>query len=157
LLREEKLRSASAFADLQKSQRLVEEERSRLEEKENALASLLDERLPGLHRIEYNKLVDVNDKYVLNVTFAKSGVEDSKFVEYHALLVNNTQWMLLPQVEIFLFDDVGIQVGGTKLDHDQATNNAALPELEPGETRSYHSRIEVERDAVPKYYALFVE
>ena len=154
---EEQQRSAAINTKLHKSQRLLGETKARLKDHEQKLTELVEGRLPGLSTIEYNKLVDINDQYLLNLTFSESGVAESKSLEYHAMLVNTSTRMVLPKVKIFFFDDLGLQVGAVEVKKDHATSDILLAEMEPGETRSYHSPITIERDAVPKYYTVFVE
>jgi len=148
---------AEAELGLAKTQRLLDATRSRLAERDLALADLIENRIPGLRKFETNKLVEVGDKYFLNVTFSETGVAQSKALEYHAVLVNHSEELVLPRIEIGFFDDRGLQVGTVALDPVHATTNFGPPELAPGETRSYHARIDMVRDAHPAYFDIRVD
>jgi hypothetical protein len=143
-------------ADLRRTESLLEKARDRLKQREAELANAIQNRIPGLSVLEFNKLIDLNDKYVLNVIFADSGVGKEAFIEYHITLKNGTPGVVLPDVKIYLFDEFGLQVGITTLKKEDATRDVALAELTPGESRSYNAKIELERDAAPKYYMIYV-
>lgn len=144
-------------ADLRRMEIKMAEARVGAEKREREMLSLMENRIPGLSEIVFNKLLDVNDQYLLNVTFSEVGVGEDKTLEYHAMLANYGSRMLLPQVKILLFNDFGLQVGMVKLAQSHATGTVLLADLEPGETRSYHARIPLEIDAAPKYYLLDVQ
>jgi hypothetical protein len=131
--------------------------KARVLERDTALQAMVEKRIPGLAPLEYNKLMDVNDKYVLSVTFAESGVADSKAIEYHALLRNDTDAIVSPHVKIFLFDELGVQAGAVELKKRDATGDVDIAELRPGETRSYNAKIDVDRHATPKFFLIQVD
>jgi hypothetical protein len=144
-------------ADLRRTEKALEEARVRLSQRESELVNLVENRIPGLQELVFNKLIDVNNRYLLNITFAQSGVDAENGIEYHAMLKNETAGVILPDVTIYLFDDFGLQAGITKLEKKDATRTADLAELAPGETRSYHATIEIDRDKPPKYYMIYVQ
>jgi hypothetical protein len=156
-LREHLANSATLDADLRKMELKLEEAEVRLEDRERDLLNLAKNRIPGLEKITYNKILDVNDKYFLNITFSEAGVGGETVLEYRAMLINSSAEMVLPRVKIFLFDEFGLQVGVSELRKDHATSDVALAELASEETRSYHSQFEVERNAIAKYYMVHVE
>lgn len=156
-LQNEVSRRAELDADLRKLEAKLEETQAALDEREKHLLDLVENRIPGLERISYNKLLDVNDKYVLSITFSETGAGEDKKLEYHAMLVNNGAEMVVPKVKIYVFNEFGLQTGVTELSKEQATSDVALAELEPGETRSYHSAVAVERDDEAIYYMIYVE
>ncbi len=131
--------------------------KARMLERDTALQAMVEKRIPGLAPLKYNKLMEVNDKYVLSVTFAESGVADSKAIEYHALLKNDTENIVAPHVKIFLFDELGVQTGVATLKKGDATGDVDIAELRPGETRSYNAKIDVDRHADPKYFLVQVD
>lgn len=144
-------------ADLRRMEIKMAEARVGAEKRESEMLSLMENRIPGLSEIVFNKLLDVNDQYLLNVTFSEVGVGEDKTLEFHAMLANYGSRMVLPQVKILLFNDSGLQVGMLKLERSHATGTVTLADLEPGETRSYHAQIPLELDAAPKYYLLDVK
>jgi hypothetical protein len=146
----------SMASDLRRAETLLDEARVRLEKRENELLNFVEDRIPGLAKLEFNKLIDIHDKYVLSVTFAESGVGSAKGIEYHATLKNETADVILPDVKIFMFDEFGLQSGVATLRIQDATRPTQLAELAPGETRSYNASIEIDRDLTPKYYMVYV-
>jgi hypothetical protein len=150
-------RAVTLDAELQKTEIELEKTRKELAKRENDLVELIQHRTPGLKEIEYNKLLEINDEYLSNLTFSESGVGESKALEYHALLVNEGEAMLSPEVKLIVFDEFGLQVGAVKVSKEHATSHVPLSELEPGEARSYHSQIPFERDAAPRYYMVIVQ
>jgi hypothetical protein len=131
--------------------------KARALERETALQAMVEKRIPGLLPLEYNKLFELNDKYVVSVTFTRSGVAESKAVEYHALLRNNSTNMIAPHVKIFLFDELGVQSGSAVIKKDDATGGVDIAELRPGETRSYNAKVQVDREAKPKFFLVQVD
>jgi hypothetical protein len=144
-------------ADLRRTKTELEGARSRLKERESEIAELVQGRVPGLRPILYNELLEVGEKYVVNLTFTESGVGEQKQLEFHTMLMNASDQMILPQLKIFLFDEFGVQAGMVELHKSFATGTAVLAELQPGETRSYHATIDVDRNATAKYFSLAVD
>jgi hypothetical protein len=144
-------------AELNRASRDLADLRAKLDERERDLVALVENRVPGMDALEYNKLLDVRKEYVLNISFAEAGIEGNKQLEYHAMLRNDTTGVVEPKVTVFLFDQYGLEVGAATLDKEDATQDYALAELRPGETRSYHEPIAVKRGAVPAYYMLHIE
>lgn len=156
-LQEAEQRTAEVDAELRTMELKMEETRGGMEAREREMASLMDDRIPGLSEIIFNTLLDINDKYVLNITFSETGVGKEKALEYHAMLVNSGTRIVLPQVKIIVFNEFGLQVGKVTLAKGHATSPVALAELEPGETRSYHAQVNIELDSAPKYFLLDVK
>jgi hypothetical protein len=144
-------------AELRNTQKELEETGARLEQQEREIADLVANRLPDLTPLEVNKLVELNDRYLLSITFAESGVGKDKGIEYHAMLQNETSKPILPRVKLYLFDRLGIQVGATSLRNEDSTRTVDLTDLMPGETRSYHADIDIERDSKPDYFIVHVK
>jgi hypothetical protein len=144
-------------SQLRRAQQELEAARAALQEREVAMLALVEERIPGLTEIQYNTLVEVNDRYLVNFTISEAGTDQNRTLEYHALLKNETPNVVLPAITIYLFDEHGIQVGKSTVDRRHATSPADFAELGPGEARSYHSTLAVERDKQPKYYLLHIE
>jgi hypothetical protein len=144
-------------SQLRKAQGELETIRARLAERETEVRTLVEGRIPGLIEIQYNKLIDVNDRYVVNLTISEAGIEDDRHLEYHIVLKNDTSGIILPAVKIFLFDAFGLQIGVSSVERRHATSITDFAELSPGETRSYHAKLAVERDSTPKYYMLHVQ
>jgi len=128
-----------------------------LAQREHELVSLVENRLPGMQPLELNKLLEIDRDYVVNISFSESGVGESKRIEYRAMLRNDGTGMVLPRVTVFLFDEHGLQVGEERLDKMDATTDALIEELRPGESRSYHETIAVKRGATPVYFLIHID
>jgi hypothetical protein len=144
-------------AELRRTQTELESTRSRLKERESEIAALAQGRIPGLQPLVYNELLEIDQKYVVNLTFTESGVGEHKELEFHTMLMNSSDKMVLPKVKIFLFDEFGAQAGMVELRKSFATGTVLLAELQPGETRSYHATIGIDRDTTPKFFTLVVQ
>jgi cell division protein FtsL len=131
--------------------------KAQLLEREAAVQAMVEKRIPGLSLLEYNKVIDVKDKYVRNIRFAEAGTADAKAIEYHALLKNDTADLASPKVKIFLFDQFGIETGFATLKTPDAADDGSSDELQPGETRSYTGKMDLQRQAVPKYFLVQVQ
>jgi hypothetical protein len=144
-------------AELNRASRDLADLRAQLDERERDLVALVENRVPGMQALEYNKLLDIHQGYVLNISFAEAGVGETKQLEYHAMLRNDSTSIVEPKVTVYLFDEYGLEVGAATLEKDDATQDYALAELRPGETRSYHEPIAIKRGAAPAYYMVHVE
>jgi hypothetical protein len=144
-------------SDLRRTEIELEEVRAKLAQREIDVSNLVEERIPGLKKIKFNQLIDLNDEYLLNLTFSETGTEDDRVLEYHAVLRNETEGIVLPKIKIYLFDEYGVQVGMRAVERSQSTSLKNIAELSPGETRSYHSTVTLERGATPKFFMVHVE
>jgi hypothetical protein len=121
------------------------------------LRGLVENRLPGMHPLEFNTLLEIDRDYVVNISFSESGIGESKRIEYHAMLRNDSTGMILPRVTVLLFDEHGLQVGEERLDKMDATTDVLIEELRPGEARSYRETIGVKRGAVPVFFLIHID
>lgn len=149
--------AATLDVDLRKTEAKMVEAQAAVEKREREIRSLMEGRIPGLTKIVFDRLLDIDDEYVRNITFTEAGVGEDKTLEYHAMLVNTSERLVQPKVTILVFNEFGLQVGMVRLEKGHATNAVALEELEPGETRSYHAQINAELDDAPAYYMLDIE
>lgn len=117
------------------------------------IAAITQSRLPGLQRLEFDKVIPVEKDYVKNVVFSVAGKGDQKHYEYKLVMHNPTLNLIHPQVDILFFDRVGIQVGLARI----GVQNDGTPTLEMmdrGEIRSFSSRMELTDDVQPEYFRL---
>jgi hypothetical protein len=135
----------------------LESLKARLLEREAAVQAMVEKRIPGLSLLEYNKVIGLNDKYVQNIRFAEAGTSNSRAIEYHVIVKNDTSDLVSPKVKIFLFDQFGIETGFAKLKSPDRTDDGRSEELQPGETRSYTGRMDIKRQAVSKFFLVQVQ
>jgi len=142
--------------DLRRAEGELARARERLTEMNNDLRILLANRIPGVAELITNRQLEINDQYVRNITFVQSGVGDDQTIEFSAVLQNTRQGPILPKVDVVLFDESGLQTGAVHLSKSQTVTPADLPELQPGETRTYSGQIQLQRQAPSKYFVVDV-
>ncbi len=130
------------------------EARERITELNNDLRILLANRIPGIDRLVFDRQIELNDQYVKNITFVESGLDDERTIEFSTVLHNGRTGPVLPKVSILLFDESGLQTGRAELDKSQTITPADIPELQPGETRTYSAQIDLFRQAPSKYFVV---
>jgi cell division protein FtsB len=129
---------------------------ARITELTNDVRILLANRVPGIEELVFARQIELNDQYVKNITFVQSGLGNERTVEFSAVLHNGRTGPVLPRVTIVLFDEVGLQTGIARLDKSQTTTPADIPELQPGETRTYSAPIDLSRQTPSKYFVVEV-
>jgi len=126
--------------------------RDRLTEMNNDMRILLANRIPGISEISFSRPMEVNNQYVRNITFVRSGLGENRKIKFSAVLENIRDVPLLPQVTIVLFDESGLQTGAVTLKKEQAGKDVALAEMQPGETRQYSGEVPLQRQAPSRYF-----
>jgi hypothetical protein len=130
--------------------------RERITELNNDLTILLANRIPGIDSLIFNRQIELNKQYVKNITFVKSGLDGKTTIEFSAVLHNARTGPILPQVDIVLFDENGLQTGSARLDKSQTVTPVDIAELQPGETRTYSAQIALQRQTPSKYFVVEV-
>ena len=118
--------------------------------------ALVQERIPGLLPIKYDEAITINDKYIRNIIFTQVKNGKKQNYEYRLVMHNNTLSVIRPDVEILLFNDIGIQIGVTQVKYTDASAGTEHAALDPGEVRSYTASIGLIRDEEPSYFLLAV-
>lgn len=143
--------------------------RDRISEMGTDLRVLLANRIPGIAQISYGRPLEINDRYVRSLTFARRGkvekrniassivIQDSPAIEYSIVLQNTRSEPVLPKVRILLFDDSGLQTGAVSVTTENSLSPVTTEELQPGETRTHAGRIPLERLSPSTYYLMEVE
>lgn len=122
-----------------------------------ANASLVQNRIPDLNPLSFDAIVPIGERYLKSISFTRTGTEQKKRFGYLAVLQNDRQRSVTPDVTIILFDALGVQVGMAKLAQDDTSLEAENPELNAGESRSYFGQIKLTRDRAPAYFHVEVE
>jgi hypothetical protein len=154
----QRLRSGETRLSVEQKQLEAElaEARERITELNNDLRILLANRIPGIDQLVFDRQIELNDQYVKNITFVQSGLDDEKTIEFSTVLHNGRTGPILPKVTISLFDENGLQTGIARLDKTQTITPADIPELQPGETRTYSAQIDLQRQTPSKYFVVEV-
>ena len=132
------------------------EARERLVEMNDDLRILLANRIPGVAEMSFSRPIEINDQYVKNLTFVRSGTDDDQGIEFSAVLENIRSTPIVPQVAISLFDEAGLQLGAAKLENNQGGDGPTGAEMQPGEGRQYVGTIDLQRQVPPKYFTIEV-
>ena len=147
-------RGESASADALRSRvAALEEEVLALQEEK---ASLVQNRLPDLNPMSFDVTRPIGQAYVKNIRFTQTGTATDRKFEYLAVLQNNGERRITPDVVIHLFDSLGIQLGMARLASSDIALERTDDDLSVGESRSYFSQIELIRDREPAYFHIEV-
>lgn len=148
---------ADAVAQLDASQRQVQNLNAELAQAVKDRDALVKGRIPGLTPLVYDRAIAVKHKYVRNIIFTITGSSKKHTYEYRIVLSNGELSVVNPQVKILLFDARGIQIGAASVEKVDAITRSNRITLDPGETRSYSSSIPVNGTEHPKYFLLQIQ
>jgi len=139
---------------LKKKERLLEKTLADLEQAQQQIADLVAGRIPKLRPLIYDQAIPISERYVRDVIFTQTGPEPAdRIFEYRVVLVNHSNWIVTPKVQILLFNELGIQVGVSNITHHLATNRVNSSSLMTGEIRIYSSTISLNKQRkVPRYF-----
>ena len=130
----------------------LEQLQIRTDELNANLSALVQQRLPNLKELQFDTTFPIDDEYVRNVSFTRTGVENKWRYQYSMVLENRSRDIVVPKIRIILFDESGIQTGSIKITPGAATSNADLEYLEPAEIRAYTGEIPSEPGTDPRYF-----
>lgn len=142
--------------ELRKLEKALQAITGELESARSELDTLVRERIPGLQPLSYDEAINVDHELVRNIIFTMVKNGKKRNFEYRLVLHNDTLSVIRPEIEVLLFNDIGIQIGATRVDYTDATDDSARSALDPGEVRSYTSSIDLMRDENPRYFLLAV-
>ena len=136
----------------------TEEELHRVTPELQKLRGDLDElvrgKLPRLRKLEYDRVLPLDDQYLKNIIFTEIMNRDSRGHEYKLVVQNNTGAPLWPEVQLLLFNEQGIQVGSAEIGTGQP-NALKAGSLGVGEVRSYTASMNLmDRSATPAYFMI---
>ena len=131
-------------AKLDKNQLELSQTRPELERTRKMIEEMAKGRLPNLHDLMLDKVININGTYLKNIVFAVLNNNGTKSYEYKLVMENSTSRTIHPEARILVFDRYGIQIGSNDV--------AGRGELTPGESRSQSSRIDRFIDEEPRYF-----
>jgi len=140
--------------ELRKQQNALQAVTTELATVRNELDTLVQERIPGLRPLKYDEVISVDDGFIRNITFTLARNGKKRNYEYRLVMHNDTLSVIRPDVQILLFNELGIQIGVTQVEYMDASGGAARSALDPGEVRSYTSSIDLLRDEEPHYFLI---
>jgi hypothetical protein len=127
--------------------------RPQVQKLQEDIAALTQSRLPDLQRLEFDKVIALDQGYVKNIVFTIAGKGDQNHYEYKIVMHNETLNLIHPQVDILFFDRIGIQVGLARIGV-QKDGTPTLDMMDRGEIRSFAAAIELTDNVKPEYFRL---
>lgn len=151
-MREYRAQRIDLERELKKHVASLSQARKKLVEQANDLRIMLVNRIPGITELALNKPVALSNRYAKSITFSEAGVGIAKVLEYHITLENLTDAPLKPYVDIFLFDNRGLQLGHASVRSKSASSPNAGSALKAGEVRSYTGKLDIDRKGKATYF-----
>jgi len=125
--------------------------RPQVEKLRAEIEAIKDNRLPGLRRLEFDKVLALEEDYAKNVVFSVASKGSARHLEYKLVIHNDTLNIVHPRVDLQVFDKQGIEVGVARIGvHKDGTPTTET--LDRGESRSFDGRVEFEESAAPAYF-----
>ena len=148
--------SEQALLELRLQEKKLKTLNSELDTVRNERDALVQGRIPGLLPLKYDETITPEHQYIRNIIFTmvKNGQQEN--YEYRLVIQNDTLSVIHPMVEILLFNDIGIQIGLSRVQHKAVSTATGRASLDPGEVRSYTATIDLIRDEDPHYFLLVV-
>jgi hypothetical protein len=120
--------------------------RPRLEASERELQMLMEGRLPNLHSLIPDQVIQVQEQYIKNIVFTVVNQGEDKIYEYKLVMDNPAHLRIQPRFRVLVFDRMGVQVGVDEVELGDA--------LGAGESRSHASTLDVFMNSQPRYFAI---
>ncbi|MCA1806026.1 MAG: hypothetical protein LC646_12025 [Xanthomonadaceae bacterium] len=120
--------------------------RPRLEASERELQMLMEGRLPNLHSLIPDQVIQVQEQYIKNIVFTVVNQGEDNIYEYKLVMDNTAQLRIQPRFRVMVFDRMGVQVGVDDVELADA--------LGAGESRSHASTLDVFMNSQPRYFAI---
>jgi hypothetical protein len=118
------------------------------------LDALIRGKLPRLQQLEYDRVLSLDQGYLKNVTFTEVVSRDTRGYEYKLVVQNNTRAPLWPEIQIYLFNELGIQIGSAEIG-TRNPNALKVSSLGVGEVRSYSGLLELaDQGEMPAYFMI---
>ncbi len=128
--------------------------RPQVEEQEKQITELVQNRLPTLQSIEFDKVTPLEHEYLKNIVFTLTGKAHVNRYEFRMTAFNRGLNLIHPEFKIIFFNHLGIQVKELQLGIDK-NGDPVLEPLEPSESRSFSSSIKLSsNDEQPKYFKI---
>lgn len=144
----QKLRANLARTEGDLRQTMPELERLRVD-----LDNLVRGKLPRLRKLQYDKVLALDEAYLKNIIFTEIINRDHRGHEYKLVVQNNTPAPLWPEIQLLVFNEVGIQIGAAEVGKNHL--DALKSSLDVGEVRSYSSVIQLaDKNAIPAYFMI---
>lgn len=131
-------------AELAKARQALKQIEPELQQARKTQADLAKGRLPYVHDLVPDKVLNINNAYVKNVVFTVLNQNGTNIYEFKLVVENSGARNVRPKSRMIVFDRNGVQIGGAEI--------VDLAELAPGESRSQSAVIDRFIDAEPHYF-----
>ena len=130
----------------------LEEIKPNLAQANQQISSMVEGALPDLSKLEFDKVIALDNGYLKHVVFTQLKKRDYHLYEYKLVVQNNSLEAVRPLIDILLFDERGIQLGSASIGRTPNSNIDKI--LDIGETYSYTSIIQLARRGGPAYFMI---
>jgi hypothetical protein len=142
--------------ELRKLEKALTETGKEVETLRKEKAELVKSRIPGLLPLTFDQTIGIDNPYIRNIIFTEVKNGKEKTYEYRLVMNNDTLSVIHPQVQILLFNDIGIQIGEAEVELRDPSTGKVHTVLDPGEVRTQTALIKLLRDEKPQYFLLSV-
>ena len=137
-----------------KQERELNQLRPQVKEQEKQITELIQNRLPTLQSIQFDKVTLLEHEYLKNIVFTLTGKANINRYEFRMTAFNKGLNLIHPEFKIIFFNHLGIQVKELLIGVD----NQGIPilePLEPTESRSFSASIKLlAEDEQPQYFKI---
>lgn len=148
---------AQLVFELRKAERDLSAATKQLGELRGQLDELVAKRIPGLRPLRYDETITIAEGYVRNISFTLAKSNDEYTYEFRIVLSNDGVVSVLPNVNILLFDERGIQLGQADITVTEFVAEQGETSLEAGEVRSFSDSIALSHGTEPKYFVVRID
>lgn len=126
--------------------------RATVEQQQASIKGFVNQRLPGLIDMEFDRVFEVDHPYVRTIAFTNVRTKQNNGYEFRIVLENQTAPIAAPAIDIILFGALGLEIDRRKLRVDRGVNTIEIEILSRGDVRSYVDSFSVQEDAAPAYF-----
>jgi len=145
--------SSSLRFELSELSTQVELKTEHIETLKNEIKELTLNRLPGLITLNYDEVLKVDEQYVKNIVFTRTGKKGTHLYEYKVVLENRDS-ALQPALKVILFDRNGVQVGMSELSNK--AKQGLITRLDQDEVRTHYAIVQLADKAEPEYFQVIL-
>ena len=110
------------------------------------LSELVNSRIPGLHELQTDKVMELSGGDIKNIMFTVVRRAQKNYYKYLLVVENNSDSKLNPSFKVLLFDSNGVHVATHKVEDSHM--------LAPGEIRDYTSEVDFLFEIQPHYFLI---
>jgi len=126
---------------------------AQIETLKSEIQELTLNRLPGLIALNYDTVLQINNDYVKNIVFTRTGKKGTHLYEYKVVLENHKS-ALQPALKVLLFNRSGIQVGISELSNK--IEHGGITRLDQDEVRTHYAAVQLADKAEPEYFQVIL-